>query len=164
MRYQVDERPCSGCAACADACPRDAIKMEEGHAFILHELCADCGDCVEICPEEAIRRIEERVDRAVAPATRPAMALVPAHGELVRIAATPLSPPATAAHGFLRSPLWPAIDSALVWVGRELIPELWTAWQSSRPSGEKPDPPAVPAGTGAAGGRRLRQRQRRGRG
>ena len=46
---------CNGCEACANICPKNAIKMvrdAEGFAYpnINHELCIKCGRCSEICP------------------------------------------------------------------------------------------------------------------
>ena len=46
---------CNGCEACANICPRNAIKMirdAEGFAYpeINRELCDDCGKCDAICP------------------------------------------------------------------------------------------------------------------
>ena len=46
---------CTGCEACANVCPRGAIKMirnTEGFAYpkIDVELCVKCGQCDEVCP------------------------------------------------------------------------------------------------------------------
>lgn len=46
---------CSGCEACANACPRNAITMRrdaEGFAYptINRELCIGCGKCDAVCP------------------------------------------------------------------------------------------------------------------
>lgn len=46
---------CSGCTACMNICPKDAIKMsydEEGFLYptIDKEKCIDCGACYKICP------------------------------------------------------------------------------------------------------------------
>ncbi len=55
-------RNCCGCAACADACPRGCITMQEDRHGILYpvvqqDLCVDCGKCVSVCP---ILHAEER--------------------------------------------------------------------------------------------------------
>ncbi len=55
------QKKCSGCAACADACPADAISIvqNENGFYVPHlnsAACVDCGKCVRICPalEETI--------------------------------------------------------------------------------------------------------------
>ncbi len=48
---------CKACQACFDACPNQAIVMEEEAARIMEEECLTCGYCVRECPEFAIRVI-----------------------------------------------------------------------------------------------------------
>lgn len=57
---QKDSSFCTGCAACFNGCPFDAITMEEdceGFLFpsIDHEKCKECGICVRICPSINLR-------------------------------------------------------------------------------------------------------------
>lgn len=49
---------CTGCGACLNSCPKNAITMEldkEGFLFpvINEELCIDCGKCFKVCPVTA---------------------------------------------------------------------------------------------------------------
>lgn len=53
--YVVNRERCSGCAACTDVCPTEAIQVVEGKAVIGLE-CMDCGACPRVCPEGAIRK------------------------------------------------------------------------------------------------------------
>lgn len=57
MPKLVDER-CQGHAACAAACPSQALRVEPRPAGWVWELdrasCIACGLCVEVCPEQAI--------------------------------------------------------------------------------------------------------------
>lgn len=48
---QVDK--CIGCGVCVDACPQNAIKMNN-HAIVDPELCTACAICVSECPTDAI--------------------------------------------------------------------------------------------------------------
>ncbi len=54
MPAKVDPEKCTGCESCIDACPSEAIKMEEEKAVIDADTCVDCGVCVDECPVEAI--------------------------------------------------------------------------------------------------------------
>ena len=53
MAVTVDKSKCTGCGACIDVCPVNAIKIEDGKAIISDE-CIDCGACISQCPVEAI--------------------------------------------------------------------------------------------------------------
>lgn len=54
MPAKVDAETCTGCEACVDSCPSEAIRMEGEKAVIDVEKCVDCGVCVDECPVEAI--------------------------------------------------------------------------------------------------------------
>ncbi len=54
MPAKVDAATCTGCEACVDSCPSDAIEMKDGKAIIIVDNCVDCGVCVDECPVEAI--------------------------------------------------------------------------------------------------------------
>ena len=52
----AEEKLCSGCSACADVCPKGAIKMtpdREGfpRPAVDNSLCIECGACENICPQ-----------------------------------------------------------------------------------------------------------------
>ncbi|MDI9527957.1 MAG: 4Fe-4S binding protein [Pseudomonadota bacterium] len=55
MTAKIDKELCTGCSACIDICPMDAISLLDGIAQINEEECAGCGVCVDECPTGAIR-------------------------------------------------------------------------------------------------------------
>ena len=48
---------CLGGGDCANVCPADAIRIEEGIARINYTLCISCGACVGACPKRIIEMI-----------------------------------------------------------------------------------------------------------
>jgi ferredoxin len=50
---KVDKEKCTGCGICVDACPQEAISLNDV-ARIDPEKCTDCGTCVEECPNGAL--------------------------------------------------------------------------------------------------------------
>ena len=53
MAVKVDKEKCTGCSACVEVCPVNAIKIESDKAAISDE-CVECGACINQCPNEAI--------------------------------------------------------------------------------------------------------------
>lgn len=49
---------CHGCVAhpCMEVCPKEAISMVDGKAFIDQDKCIKCGKCIAICPYHAIAK------------------------------------------------------------------------------------------------------------
>lgn len=54
MPASVDTEKCEGTGECVEACPLDAISLNDGKAAVDEETCGDCGACVDVCPTEAI--------------------------------------------------------------------------------------------------------------
>ena len=53
MIAKVDFDKCTGCSACVDICPVNAIKIENSKAMI-NEECVGCRACEAQCPTGAI--------------------------------------------------------------------------------------------------------------
>jgi Ni,Fe-hydrogenase III small subunit/NAD-dependent dihydropyrimidine dehydrogenase PreA subunit len=57
---EVDASRCAnGCRACADACPTNAIAIDERGLRLDLGRCLFCTDCMEACPEGAIRYTQD---------------------------------------------------------------------------------------------------------
>jgi len=50
---KINAEECTACGLCVDACPAEAITLDEV-AVLDAEKCTDCGTCVDECPSEAI--------------------------------------------------------------------------------------------------------------
>jgi len=54
MAAKIIDEKCTGCEACIDSCPAEAIKMVDGKAVVDADTCVDCGVCVDECSVAAI--------------------------------------------------------------------------------------------------------------
>lgn len=59
-----DKRQCSGCTACVNSCPHQAIRMQPDRLGFLYPridatLCTDCGVCKTVCPFVFPSRLDE---------------------------------------------------------------------------------------------------------
>jgi len=54
MAVKVDVDVCTGCGNCVDACPVEAITLNNDKAVIDEDTCIECGVCVDECPVDAI--------------------------------------------------------------------------------------------------------------
>jgi heterodisulfide reductase subunit A len=78
----VDEKLCTGCGSCVEACPLGAISMHRGNGQLdLSQvdplLCTGCGNCVVTCPVKAIdmpvdsdTQVLAQIDAALASASQ----------------------------------------------------------------------------------------------
>jgi MinD superfamily P-loop ATPase len=60
MKPRWNEKLCTGCGKCAEACHYNAIVAIKGKVLIFNELCHSCGVCSYICPEQAL--VEQPVE------------------------------------------------------------------------------------------------------
>ncbi len=107
----VDDKRCTGCATCVKVCPTGAIAIVDDVATINQERCDACQTCVDFCPNGAILVVTEPVEeKAMLPSVQPRSRVAP------RRAASPTVP--------LRTQLVPLVGSALLYLGREVAPQL----------------------------------------
>ncbi len=54
VMFLIDANLCTGCGQCVDACPLNAITLQDAKAVINQSLCRQCGICADQCPVQAI--------------------------------------------------------------------------------------------------------------
>jgi len=54
----IDEKKCTLCGTCVEACPWQALSLAEGKLVIDRDLCGECGACLRLCPVGAIYEVE----------------------------------------------------------------------------------------------------------
>lgn len=45
---------CDQCGVCADNCPEDAIRLDNGVFLVDSDACTGCRICVDVCPHEVM--------------------------------------------------------------------------------------------------------------
>jgi NADH-quinone oxidoreductase subunit F len=59
IAYRIDPLKCTGCTACARACPTGAITGEVKKVHVIdQEKCIKCGSCFEVCRFDAVEKID----------------------------------------------------------------------------------------------------------
>ena len=55
ITYSIDPELCTGCHACFNVCPHEAIEGERKESHKIDpDICTRCGSCIEVCKFEAI--------------------------------------------------------------------------------------------------------------
>jgi Fe-S-cluster-containing hydrogenase component 2 len=166
--YRVNETACTGCGDCVEACPAGAIALMESRAHIDRETCTECGSCAAACPEGAI--VMALADSPALTAAEPARSLLPVvlptpaaepSGLANRPAVQVLAKRRTSRLWSTVGPLGAALESALVWAARDLLPEVIAGWRESRAGlsqsrGYKPKASGRRAAARRSGGQRHR--------
>ncbi|MFH1885942.1 MAG: 4Fe-4S binding protein [Pseudomonadota bacterium] len=49
-RPKFDSGPCTGCGACVEACPDEAVRLEDGLPVVYPAACSGCLACSRACP------------------------------------------------------------------------------------------------------------------
>ncbi len=65
----VNRKLCSGCTACVNICPVDAISLEENREGFLtpivdSNICTECERCIRICPSNSSDKYKHRIVEA----------------------------------------------------------------------------------------------------
>ena len=55
MIPKIEKEACTGCGACVEVCPPQALFLEDDKVGIQEEFCEECGFCAIECPVCAIR-------------------------------------------------------------------------------------------------------------
>ncbi len=62
----VDQKKCTSCGTCVEACPVGAIVLDDQNlACIDQAACIRCGKCHDVCPVGAVRHDSERIPQEV---------------------------------------------------------------------------------------------------
>ena len=54
MAIEISKENCTGCGACVEVCPVEAITLKDGIASVNEDECTECGTCEAECPSDAI--------------------------------------------------------------------------------------------------------------
>ncbi|MCX7602785.1 MAG: 4Fe-4S binding protein [Bryobacteraceae bacterium] len=55
----VEAALCQACGACVDACPFDALALQDGSVSVVWDRCMGCGVCEAACPCGAVRLVRD---------------------------------------------------------------------------------------------------------
>jgi UDP-glucose 4-epimerase len=65
LHIETDVDLCDGCGICVDACPAEALRMDDTKVQHDSEKCKSCGRCISMCPKNAVSVWVEDIDDAV---------------------------------------------------------------------------------------------------
>jgi len=54
MAVKVNIEKCNGCGTCVEACPTEALSLDNDKITVDADACIDCGVCIDECPVEAL--------------------------------------------------------------------------------------------------------------
>ena len=69
IKKWIDNNKCTGCMACANICPRDAIEMQSDKSGFKHPVvtdkCIECGLCKTVCNNRMKDYLKDRCKQKV---------------------------------------------------------------------------------------------------
>jgi len=84
VKIKINLEKCNGCSICEDTCPRSAIEIRNGKAYILGEYCEKCMLCYHRCPVNAVEiQGIEKVFSNVLSSTEEKILRLPVFGKLL---------------------------------------------------------------------------------
>lgn len=159
----VDEDECTLCGACVEACPWQALSLEEGKLAIDRNLCSECGACLRLCPVSAIYEVQPAPVAAVDAKAEPVLRV---DATSITRSPKPVRPPVRVSPLMTPSPLWvgflPLAARAVTglagwWLDRRRP----VAWDSrDRPIARRRPAAGTPFAVPPAGSRGFRRRWR----
>ncbi len=58
----LNPEKCIGCTTCVKHCPTEAIRVENGRAYIDDSRCIDCGECIRVCTQKAKKAVCSKLE------------------------------------------------------------------------------------------------------
>jgi ferredoxin len=58
MEMRVNAEQCTGCGACVEICPNEAMQLRDGLIVLDQAICSQCQVCIDVCPVGAITVVE----------------------------------------------------------------------------------------------------------
>lgn len=74
---ETDEAECTGCGACVDLCPVEALSMDDEFPVVEEDWCVGCGVCIPPCPSGAAK-LKKKWDKT------PAQDFRELHGQILK--------------------------------------------------------------------------------